>query len=43
MGKQQIIVSIDVKRELNEICTRHQINKLLLVCDASFESMKVFL
>lgn len=37
MEKQQVIVSTEIKQQLNEICEKHGIKKLMLVCDSSFE------
>lgn len=36
MSKQQVIVSTEIKQQINEICKKHQIKKILLVCDSSF-------
>lgn len=36
MKKQQVIVSMEVKQQINDICSRHRIKKILLVCDSSF-------
>lgn len=37
MKKQQVIVSTEIKQQLNEICKKQQIKKILLVCDSSFQ------
>lgn len=37
MERQQVIVSTEIKRQLNEICAKHQVKKLMLVCDSSFQ------
>lgn len=36
MAKQEIIVTTETKKTINEICAKHKIKKLLLVCDSAF-------
>lgn len=36
MLKQEIIVTTNTREQINEICARHNIKKLLLVCDSAF-------
>lgn len=40
MSNQQVIVSTKGKQQLNQICAKHQIKKILLVCDSSFPYLK---
>ena len=35
--EQQVIVSTEIKQQLNDICAKHNIKKIMLVCGSSFQ------
>ncbi len=37
---QEIIVSTEIKKQLSILCEKHEIKKILLVCDAAFSFLK---